>query len=112
MLVNSGKGSPRSYSSPSLKKLTFDQIELFLDEHASHGDQGAKDLLRVLLSENLQTERNYRPSLRLVPDGSQAQSLRQGSSPVDLAAVAQQNDGQNDRKAFLTKVKIIFTNGQ
>jgi hypothetical protein len=37
--------------------------------------------------------------------------LRQGSSPVDLV-VAQQNDGQNDRKAFLTKVKIIFTNAQ
>jgi hypothetical protein len=38
----------KTYSSPTLNKLTPEQARLLLIGHASCGDQGAKDLLEVI----------------------------------------------------------------
>jgi hypothetical protein len=40
------------YQSPKLKKLTLEQARMFLMGHASMGDEGAKDLLRLIYPDN------------------------------------------------------------
>ena len=48
MLLKAEKTNPKTYSSPKLSQLTTKQVKPFLVQHASRGDQGAKDLLELL----------------------------------------------------------------
>jgi hypothetical protein len=43
------KKQKKSYKEPALKKLTPEQAKTFLIHHAKAGDQGAKDILKVVL---------------------------------------------------------------
>jgi hypothetical protein len=43
---------PKLYQPPTLRKLTLEQARMFLMGHASMGDQGAKDLLRLIYPDN------------------------------------------------------------
>jgi hypothetical protein len=51
-------GESKSYSPPTLKKLTVEQARQFLATHASCGDQDAIDLLK-LLDEEFQERQQF-----------------------------------------------------
>ena len=51
MLLKAEKANLKTYSSPTLRKLTFEQVQPFLVQQAGVGDQDAKDLLKLLFSQ-------------------------------------------------------------
>ena len=50
MRQSTGAKLEKSYEEPALKKLTPEQAKKFLLHHTNLGDQGAKDILDLVLS--------------------------------------------------------------
>ena len=49
MQQSTGTKLQKSYEEPALRKLRPEQAEKFLLHHANMGDEGAKDILRMVL---------------------------------------------------------------
>jgi hypothetical protein len=49
MQQSTGTKPQKSYEGPALEKLTPEQAKEFLLHHANMGDQGAKDILKLVL---------------------------------------------------------------
>jgi hypothetical protein len=49
MRQSTGTKLQKSYEEPALEKLTPEQAKKFLLNHANKGDQGAKDILELVL---------------------------------------------------------------
>jgi len=49
MQRSTGTKPQKSYEAPALKKLKREEAKNFLRHHANMGDQGAKDILKLVL---------------------------------------------------------------